>query len=125
MRHGKDTIEQANRLIAAMQNANQPKFEPTKFRKVNRDDIQDLINKAKRYTTIQERWCSEEMSDGVRSLLEGKETGLQNDIRAIASRYDLRVHFDGDPRGYCVKLHTIRGDVYNTWGGKESGYGIG
>lgn len=29
----------------------------------------------------------------------------------------------GDPRGYCLKLHTPSGR-YNTWGGKEEGYGV-
>ena len=28
------------------------------------------------------------------------------------------------PRGYVVKLHLPSGK-HNTWGGKESGYGIG
>jgi hypothetical protein len=31
--------------------------------------------------------------------------------------------FSGDPRGYVVKLHLPSG-AYNTWGGKESGYGV-
>jgi len=27
--------------------------------------------------------------------------------------------------GFAVKLHAPKGDVFNTWGGAESGYGIG
>ncbi len=36
----------------------------------------------------------------------------------------LKADVTGDPRGYCLKLHLPDGS-YNTWGGKESGYGIG
>lgn len=45
---------------------------------------------------------------------------------AIADKYgiDLVGDVTGDPRGYCLKLHLPDGS-YNTWGGKESGYGIG
>lgn len=45
---------------------------------------------------------------------------------AIADKYgiDCAAEVTGDPRGYCLKLHLPDGS-YNTWGGKESGYGIG
>jgi hypothetical protein len=36
----------------------------------------------------------------------------------------LKADVTGDPRGYCLKLHLPDGS-YNTWGGKEAGYGIG
>lgn len=36
----------------------------------------------------------------------------------------LRADVTGDPRGYCLKLHLPDGS-WNTWGGKETGYGIG
>ena len=35
----------------------------------------------------------------------------------------IGVTFNGDPRGYAIKLHFESG-VYNTWGGKEEGWGI-
>lgn len=37
---------------------------------------------------------------------------------------ELRADMTGDPRGFALKLHLPNGQ-YNTWGGKESGYGIG
>jgi hypothetical protein len=37
---------------------------------------------------------------------------------------ELKADVTGDPRGYCLKLHLPDGS-YNTWGGKESGFGIG
>lgn len=35
----------------------------------------------------------------------------------------IKVDVNGDPRGYVVKVHFADGS-YNTWGGKESGFGI-
>lgn len=36
---------------------------------------------------------------------------------------NFKADIGGDPRGYVVKLHFPSG-AYNTWGGKESGYGV-
>ena len=44
-------------------------------------------------------------------------------IRRLLESYDVGVSLNGDPRGYCVKLHFASGR-YNTWGGAESGYGV-
>lgn len=51
---------------------------------------------------------------------------LRGRLEAIAKRHGIVIKADvtGDPRGYCLKLHLPNGD-YNTWGGKEIGYGIG
>ena len=35
----------------------------------------------------------------------------------------IRPRVTGDPRGYCLKLHTPN-KRYNTWGGEEEGYGV-
>ncbi len=35
----------------------------------------------------------------------------------------IGVTFDGDPRGFAIKLHFSSG-AYNTWGGRETGWGI-
>lgn len=57
-------------------------------------------------------------------------TDQRNKLRAelcrIADKFGITLRADvtGDPRGYCLKLHLPDGS-YNTWGGKESGYGIG
>lgn len=44
----------------------------------------------------------------------------------ICQKYDVALNADlsGDPRGYCLKLHLPDGS-HNTWGGQESGWGIG
>lgn len=56
---------------------------------------------------------------------------MRNELRdrfiAICEKYgipELGGEVTGDPRGYCLKLHLPDGS-HNTWGGKESGWGIG
>lgn len=44
-------------------------------------------------------------------------------IREICADLGLRVELGGDPRGFTVKIHFPSGK-YNTWGGRESGYGV-
>lgn len=44
-------------------------------------------------------------------------------VLARAKALGLEADVDGDPRGYVVKLH-LPGGSFNTWGGKESGYGV-
>lgn len=36
----------------------------------------------------------------------------------------ITVTYQGDPRGYTVKLHFPRTKPFNTWGGVEEGYGV-
>jgi len=45
-------------------------------------------------------------------------------VLRIATRNGAGVRLDGDPRGYVVKLRLPSGR-HNTWGGSESGYGVG
>lgn len=51
---------------------------------------------------------------------------LRDRLVAIAKKHGIALKADvtGDPRGYCLKLH-LPDESYNTWGGKESGWGIG
>ena len=49
---------------------------------------------------------------------------IERRLDILAQTHGARATFDGDPRGYVVKLHLPSGKS-NTWGGKESGYGIG
>jgi hypothetical protein len=51
---------------------------------------------------------------------------LREQFKAICKRHGIALKADvtGDPRGYCLKLHLPDGS-WNTWGGKETGYGIG
>jgi hypothetical protein len=125
MRHSKNTIKEANALIESMRKAGVPAFDVNKFGLRGRELVQDMVNKAKRHHTLQERFCSEDMPERIRKHCEAKEAGLEADIRAIAAGFGLKVKFDGDPRGFTVKLHAPKGTVWDTWGGAETGYGIG
>ncbi len=84
-----------------------------------------LIRLARQYARLQERQCNEPVTD---AMIE-REHRLEGRIKELCNRDNLGpwirgVSFDGDPRGYCVKLRLFSG-AYNTLGGKESGYGIG
>lgn len=124
MRHGKETIKEARALILAMQRAGVPAFHADRLGLDEIALLQDLVNKAKRHHTLQTRYCSEEMNDETRAGCEAKEAHLEIDIQKIAKHFGLRVKFDGDPRGFTVKLHAPHGDVGNTWGGDSVGYGV-
>jgi hypothetical protein len=52
-----------------------------------------------------------------------RERAACEKLRLIAENHGLGARVDGDPRGYCVKLIFPSG-VYNTWGGREEGYGV-
>jgi len=68
-----------------------------------------LVRAARRYSTIQERWCSEEMSEDTTARLEKRESALEERIASLVQdlpKHDgpWAVRFDGDPRGYVVTL---------------------
>ena len=43
----------------------------------------------------------------------------------MGEEYGLKFEIDGDPRGFAIKLKTPKTGRYNTWGGRETGWGIG
>jgi len=50
---------------------------------------------------------------------------LEDQVRAVLGRAGLKLnHFNGDPRGYAVHIDLPDGS-YNSFGGRENGYGIG
>ena len=69
-----------------------------------------LTRAASSYSTIQERWCCEEMTDERTAQLEKRETALEALIGSLVQ--DLPhtddgpfvVQFSGDPRGHTVRL---------------------
>jgi hypothetical protein len=48
---------------------------------------------------------------------------LEKRVREICQGWGIGVKFNGDPRGYVVRLMLPNGS-YNTWGGKAEGWGI-
>lgn len=63
---------------------------------------------------LQEKWDAR---------IEREEKRIEKRIGEICAPFGIRPDFGGDPRGYTVKLFLPSGK-YNTWGGKESGYGV-
>jgi hypothetical protein len=57
---------------------------------------------------------------------EDQRDSLRDQLAELAKRFKIALRADvtGDPRGFCLKLHLPDGS-HNTWGGKESGWGIG
>jgi hypothetical protein len=58
-------------------------------------------------------------------LTERRKQDLQTRIKAVLEGTGLVLnHFNNDPRGYAVYLDLPDGS-YNSFGGRECGYGIG
>ena len=80
---------------------------------------------ARAYSTIQERWCNENFSDGARLALERQEAKLEARILSRVEDLPLpsdpvtdergtwAVLFEGDPRAHTVKLVPV-------WPGEDS-----
>lgn len=64
---------------------------------------------------IQQRWCNEEMSDRATARLERQEAQLEQRIAKLVESLPetdtgpFTVKFEGDPRGYTVKIVTPDG----------------
>ena len=57
------------------------------------------------------------------ALIEKKRAQIEARMTAICAELGITPNFDGDPRGYTVKVHLPTG-ASNTWGGREEGYGV-
>lgn len=72
-----------------------------------------------------ERWavaeCNRELTEKERSLWQKVKRDIIYLVKDINGA--MTVNLYGDPRGYTTKLHLPSGE-YNTWGGKEEGYGV-
>lgn len=53
---------------------------------------------------------------------ERREVKLRDKATALAKRLGLKIHFNGDPRGAAIKIHTPRTGAYNSFGGAEDGW---
>jgi hypothetical protein len=62
---------------------------------------------------------------GLTERQERRKQNLQTRIKTVLEGAGLVLnHFNSDPRGYAVYLDLPDGS-YNSFGGRESGYGIG
>ena len=76
-----------------------------------------LAKKNQRYSELE---CNRVLTKR-EQYLSGK---VEENIRSIGERLHVSFSFDGDSRGFTVKLKTPRTGKFNTWGGKEDGWGI-
>lgn len=85
----------------------------------NVTDVVNLFSIADRLHKYAEGDCNYGLSEAQRKRVANLET------RAVAhaSALGVTLKFNSDPRGYAVKVLLPNGD-YNTWGGKEEGWGI-
>jgi len=83
----------------------------------------ELLALARRLNRYNETECNYGLSERQQKNVER----LEKRVREMLPP-QVGVTFNGDPRGYAVKLHFASG-VYNTWGGKtwggkKKGWGI-
>lgn len=85
--------------------------------------LKTLIRRARRLHTLYERECSDSRADAdaLGAAIVRAEARIVADCRALFP--GIVVEFNGDPRGFPVKLLLSASGAGNTWGGGE--YGIG
>lgn len=86
------------------------------------DDAATLCRLAKRHYALSVALCNGTVEQ---AEYDRRQAAIGQRINRVLERYPgTSAEFGGDPRGYTVKLH-LPSHVYNTWGGEESGWGIG
>lgn len=81
-----------------------------------------LVRDACWLTRLNEARCNREISKREEKEEEFREKRVETHAKLIG----IKARSDGDPRGFSVKLFfTYEDRIYNTWGGVESGWGIG
>jgi hypothetical protein len=78
-----------------------------------------LLKKSRSMRHYAEVACSYGLSPRQETLCRN----IRHRIKKLAKERDFGVKFKDDPRGYTVRLLLPSG-AYNTWGGKEEGYGV-
>lgn len=81
-------------------------------------EIQSL---AKTHRTHCENYCNNGNDAQFEKATARIEKAINKRLQLLSG---LTASYSGDPRGYTVHLHFKTTQVYNTWGGLESGYGI-
>jgi hypothetical protein len=121
MKVSKSVQLEASKLIDAMRSAKVKAFHIDAFGLGDRDNMHRLVKLARAHCKLQEHSCNGELTPRQAS----REKNIEKEIAGICKVYQLTPEFQGDPRGYTVKVHSPKKNVWNTWGGAESGYGIG
>lgn len=83
-----------------------------------------LVRHAKALSRLNEAACNRPLT----AADERAERDHTARVKALAEKIGCGVKFQGDPRGYSVKLHfgpDPKRQPGNTWGGTDDGWGIG
>ncbi len=84
-------------------------------------DARELCRLATSLNRLNEIACN----SGLTERQQRRKQNLQTRIKSLLERTGLVLnHFESDPRGYAVYLDLPDGS-YNSFGGRECGYGIG
>ena len=84
-------------------------------------DAAELCKSANSLNRLNEIACN----CGLSERQERRKQKLQERIKTVLERAGLILnHFENDPRGYAVYIDLPDGS-YNSFGGRENGYGIG
>lgn len=84
-------------------------------------DATELFSLARALHRLNEVSCN----CGLTPRQEKRMQNLEEKVRTVLGRAGLALsHFNGDPRGYAVYVDLPDGS-YNSFGGREHGYGIG
>jgi hypothetical protein len=68
------------------------------------------------------RLAEQDCNTGLNAAQDRMRDRLAKNAAEIAQRYGLTARTHGDPRGFGLYLRGLPG---NTWGGDESGFGVG
>lgn len=76
----------------------------------NKEQLLYMVKLAKSHHKLAEAECNGELTARQRA----RQANIEKVIANIAAQFNLKVTFDGDPRGYTVKLHTEGNKLHNT-----------
>lgn len=80
------------------------------------EDVAELVRLARAHARLAELACNQELTP----RQEARDARTEARIREVLAPYGVRVKFQGDPRGYTVRLTfpTVDGrEPSNNWGG--------
>jgi hypothetical protein len=84
-------------------------------------DAAELCSLARALHRLNEAYCNY----GLTRRQENRVRSLEDKVRTVLGPTGLTLnHFNGDPRGYALYI-DLPDRSYNSFGGREHGYGIG
>lgn len=88
------------------------------------DSVTDLVHKICREATIINTHAVNACNRETTQAEDDRAEKAAARLAELCAPHGIKVKTCGDPRGYVVKLLLPRTERYNTWGGKEEGWGV-